>query len=220
MIRIESFFKHRTHSYGYGQLMPFVDPPRESEQTAPVGFHPTQAAPDTKPKNFNISGGILGAIGGTPLVPLEKHFPSSHFSCFAKLEGLNPGGSAKDRPSVAIIERALQTGEIDADTLVVEASSGNTGIGLAMVCAYHGLRLCCLLDPKVTTQNVDILLAYGAEIEMIGHPGQATAELLPAKLRRIEVILQEEKNSFWVNQYASLENSGMNPCQTLPDLQP
>jgi 2,3-diaminopropionate biosynthesis protein SbnA len=198
--------------------MPFVDPPRESEQTVPVDFHPTHAAPDTKAKNFNISGGILSAIGGTPLVPLEKHFPSSHFSCFAKLEGLNPGGSAKDRPSVAIIERALQTGEIDANTLVVEASSGNTGIGLAMVCAYHGLRLRCLIDPKVTTQNVDILLAYGAEIEMIGHPDQATAELLPAKLRRIEVILQEEKNSFWVNQYASLENSGAHYRSTIKEI--
>lgn len=65
---------------------------------------------------------------------------------------------------------ALQTSEVNSDTLIIESSSGNTGIGLAMVCAYHGLRFRCLIDPKVTQQNVDILRAYGAEIEMIGHP--------------------------------------------------
>lgn len=66
-----------------------------------------------------MAGGILGAIGGTPLVHLENIFASSHFNCYAKLEGMNPGGSSKDRPSVAIIERALQTGEINSDTLVI-----------------------------------------------------------------------------------------------------
>jgi len=198
--------------------MSLIDPARESDQAGASEFHPTRAAPGAELKNFNISGGILGAIGGTPLVLLEKHFASSHFHCFAKLEGLNPGGSSKDRPSVAIIERALQTGEIDANTLIIEASSGNTGVGLAMVCAYHGLRFRCLIDPKVTSQNVDILLAYGAEIEMIGHPDQATSELLPAKLKRIEVILQQEGNSFWVNQYASRENSGAHYRSTIKEI--
>ena len=82
---------------------------------------------------------MLGAIGETPLVHLEKVFEPSKFDCFAKLEGLNPGGSSKDRPSVAIVESAIQTSEVNSETIIVEASSGNTGIGLAQVCAYHGL---------------------------------------------------------------------------------
>jgi 2,3-diaminopropionate biosynthesis protein SbnA len=181
-------------------------------------FRPTRPAPEEEQSAFRISGGILSAIGGTPLVQLENIFESSHFNCFAKLEGLNPGGSSKDRPSVAIVERALQTGEINSDTLIIEGSSGNTGIGLAQVCAYHGLRFLCLVDPKVTQQNIDILTAYGAEIEMTDQPDPETGELLPAKLKRIDEILTTVKNSFWVNQYASEENSGAHYRSTVKEI--
>ena len=181
-------------------------------------FHPTRIDHSQNPDGFMAPGGILGAIGGTPLVPLEKIFGASHFDCFAKLEGLNPGGSSKDRPSVAIIERALQTGDVNSDTLIIESSSGNTGIGLAMVCAYHGLRFRCLVDPKVTKQNLDILSAYGAEVEMIESPDEKTGEYLPAKLKRINEILSEVENSFWVNQYASLENAGAHYRSTIKEI--
>lgn len=167
---------------------------------------------------FSLAGGILGAIGETPLVRLDKIFKSMHFKCYAKLEGLNPGGSSKDRPSVAIIERALQNGEINADSLIIESSSGNTGIGLAQVCAYHGLRFRCLIDPKVTQQNIDLLVAYGAEIEMIEIPDAESGELLPAKLRRIEEILANVENSYWVNQYENRENSGAHYRSTVKEI--
>jgi cysteine synthase A len=201
-----------------GDLMLVENPSGGPGRTGPGEFHPTRPVSEAGAKHFEISGGILGAIGGTPLVQLKKIFGATHFDCFAKLEGLNPAGSSKDRPSVAIIESALQTGEINSDTLIVEASSGNTGIGLAMVCAYHGLRFRCLIDPKVTQQNVDILLAYGAEVEMIGHPAQDTAELLPAKLKRIHEILDKVENSFWIDQYASPENSGAHYRSTINEI--
>ncbi len=194
------------------------NPSRISDRTGPSEFHPTRPAPESANKDFKMSGGILSAIGGTPLVHLEKVFAPSHFDCFAKLESLNPGGSSKDRPSVAIVERALQTGEIDSNTLVVEGSSGNTGIGLAQVCAYHGLRFRCLVDPKVTQQNIDILAAYGAEIEFVEDPDPETGELLPAKLKRIDEILKTVKNSFWVDQYASPENSGAHYRSTVKEI--
>jgi cysteine synthase A len=201
-----------------GDLMLFKNQFRAPDRTGPGEFHPTRPAPENESKDFRMSGGILGAIGGTPLVRLEKFFASSHFECFAKLEGLNPGGSSKDRPSVAIVERALQTGEINADTLVVESSSGNTGIGLAQVCAYHGLRFRCLVDPKVTQQNIDILAAYGAEIELVEDPDPDTGELLPAKLKRIDEILKTVQNSFWVDQYTSPENSGAHYRSTVKEI--
>jgi len=185
---------------------------------SPCEFHPTRPAPAEEHNDFKLSGGILRAIGGTPLVHLENIFESSPFNCFAKLESLNPAGSSKDRPSVAIVERALQTGEVNADTLIIESSSGNTGIGLAMVCAYHGLHFRCLVDPKVTQQNLDILSAYGAEIEMIEHPDPETGEFLPAKLKRIDEILEKVENSFWVNQYASDENSGAHYRSTIKEI--
>ena len=184
----------------------------------PREFHPTRPVPEEERKNFKAGGGILGAIGGTPLVKLEKIFSSSNFDCYAKLEGLNPGGSSKDRASVAIVERALQTGEIDSDTLIIECSSGNFGVGMAQVCAYYGLRFRCLIDPKVTQQNVDILGAYGAEIEMIEHPDPETGELLPAKLKRVNELLETVDNSFWANQYASTENSGAHYRSTIKEI--
>ncbi len=201
-----------------GDLIPFKRSPGTTGRKQLREFHPTRSTPNGENNEFKIAGGILGAIGGTPLVHLEKIFGSSHFDCFAKLEGLNPGGSSKDRASVAIVESALQTGEINADTLIIEGSSGNTGIGLAQVCAYHGLRFRCLVDPKVTQQNVDILLAYGAEIEMIKNPDPESGELLPAKLKRIDEILAEVKNSFWINQYASRENSDAHYRSTIKEI--
>ena len=202
----------------YGDLIPFKRLTGFGDRKGLREFHPTRPASEEELQVFNMAGGILGAIGGTPLVQLEKIFESSHFDCFAKLEGLNPGGSSKDRPSVAIVERALQTGEINSDTLIIEGSSGNTGIGLAQVCAYHGLRFRCLVDPKVTQQNVDILAAYGAEIEMIDHPDPETGEFLPAKLKRIDEILATVDNSFWANQYASDENSGAHYRSTVKEI--
>jgi hypothetical protein len=113
-----------------GELMTLNSSSGAVGQQAPHEFHPTRPAPEEEYNEFMMAGGILGAIGETPLVQLKKIFGATHFDCFAKLEGLNPAGSSKDRPSVAIIERALQTGEINSDTLIIEASSGNTGIGL------------------------------------------------------------------------------------------
>ena len=177
-----------------------------------------QPHPERDSEAFNIGGGILAAIGGPPLVKLEKLFRSSPFECYAKLEGLNPGGSSKDRPSLAIIERGLETGEINSNTLVVECSSGNFGVGLAQVCAYHGLRFRCLIDPKVTRQNVDILTAFGAELEMIERPDPATGEILPAKLKRVREIQDTVDNTFWANQYASPENSGAHYRTTIQEI--
>jgi cysteine synthase A len=198
--------------------IPFKRSSGSAAHQIPHEFHPTRPASEEQQNEFNIAGGILGAIGGTPLVKLDKIFEPLHFNCYAKLEGLNPGGSSKDRPSVAIVEWALKTGEINSNTLVIEASSGNTGIGLAMVCAYHGLRFRCLVDPKVTKQNVDILTAYGAEIEMMVDPDPTDGEYLTAKLKRVDEILAEVDNSFWVNQYASDENSGAHYRSTVKEI--
>lgn len=200
----------------HGDLIPFKKPSGTTGRGRSGVPQPTPSA-DVQGE-FRLSGGILGAIGGTPLVRLDKIFASSQLACFAKLEGMNPGGSSKDRPSVAIVEKALRSGEIDADTIVIESSSGNTGIGLAQVCAFHGLRFRCLVDPKVTPQNIAVLRAYGAEIEMIEKPDPQTGEYLPAKLERIDELLETVENSFWVNQYASSENSGAHYRTTVKEI--
>lgn len=151
--------------------------------------------------------GILSAIGNTPLVRLTRIFPAASFQLFAKLEALNPGGSMKDRPAFRILKVGLQSGEISADTVVIESSSGNMGVGLAQACSYLGLKFICVVDPKTTAQNIRLLEAYGAQVEQVTEPDPQTGEFLQARLNRVQDLLASTQNGFWPNQYANLNNA-------------
>jgi len=162
--------------------------------------------------------GVLSVVGGTPLVELRRMYPGLGLRLFAKLEALNPGGSIKDRPALEILEAALRDGEIGPETVIVESSSGNMGIGLAQACAVFGLRLICVVDAKASRQNVRILQAYGAEIDYVAEPDPETGELLPARLNRVRQILQEIDTAFWPNQYANRHNSGSHYRTTMHEV--
>ena len=151
--------------------------------------------------------GILSAIGDTRLIRLRRVLKGLPFSLYAKLEGLNPGGSIKDRAALSILRRAFETGEVHPGTVVIESSSGNMGIGLAQLCASLGLRFICVVDAKTTAQNLAILKAYGAEIKLIRKPDPVTGEYLQARLDRVRALLSEVENSFWPNQYANIYNA-------------
>lgn len=162
--------------------------------------------------------GVLEAIGKTPLVRLHRLLGSETVRCYAKLEALNPGGSAKDRPALAMIQRAMADGLVKPSTVIIESSSGNMGIGLAQVCGYYGLRFICVVDIKTTQQNLNILRLYGAEIEMVTEPDPETNELLQARLKRVEQLQQEYPDSFWPNQYANRENSASHLRTTMREI--
>ncbi len=151
--------------------------------------------------------GVLATIGRTPLVRLTRLFPGNHFRLYAKLEGLNPGGSIKDRAAYSIIKNALETGTIHHDTTIIESSSGNMGIGLAQACLYLGLRFICVVDPKTTKQNIEILKAYGAEVDLVSEPDPVTHEFLQARLNRVQELLRTVPNSWWTEQYANVFNA-------------
>lgn len=153
-----------------------------------------------------MTEGILATIGHTPLVHLTRIFPDSDFRLFAKLEGFNPGGSAKDRPALHILRQGMRNGMIGPDTVVIESSSGNLGIGLAQACRYLGLRFICVVDPKTTAQNVRILEAYGAEINVVTSPDPATGEFLQARIDRVQALLDDVDDGYWPNQYANPSN--------------
>jgi len=161
---------------------------------------------------------ILDAIGGTPLVRLSKLFGDAGLDVYAKLEALNPGGSIKDRPAYNILSRALAAGDINSKTTVVESSSGNFAIGLAQVCGYLGLPLICVVDIKTTAQNVRIIEAYGARVDLVSKPDPVTGEYLQARLNRIKEILASVPNAFWPNQYANRNNSGSHYGSTMPEI--
>ncbi len=115
---------------------------------------------------------ILDTIGNTPLVEIKKLNSNPRVRVLAKLEYFNPGGSTKDRPALYMIEAAEKSGELTRDKTVIEATSGNTGIGLALVCGVKGYRLMLTMSEAVSVERRKILKARGAEILLTpGHLG-------------------------------------------------
>ena len=114
----------------------------------------------------NIKTGIGQLVGNTPLVELvniEKKL-GLQARIVVKLEYLNPAGSVKDRIAKAMIEDAMEKGKLNKDTVIIEPTSGNTGIGLAAMAAYKGLRVILTMPETMSVERRNILKAYGAEI--------------------------------------------------------
>jgi len=119
-----------------------------------------------------IHSNVLTLIGRTPLVALNRVNPFARVRLAAKLEELNPGGSIKDRVALAMIEQAEASGALTPEKTILEATSGNTGIGLAMVCAVKGYQLTLLMPESASDERKRIMLAYGAQIRLTpGHQG-------------------------------------------------
>jgi cysteine synthase A len=154
-----------------------------------------------------IKENIISMIGNTPLVRLGRIMEDVNIRLYAKLEGFNPGGSIKDRPALKLIEHGFQSGEINAETTIVESSSGNLGIGLAQVCSFLGLRFICVVDTKTTRSNLDILRAFGAEVSVVTEADARGRELLQARLDRVQEVREQIPNSYWPNQYANVANA-------------
>lgn len=165
-----------------------------------------------------LKDSVLEAVGQTPLVRLRQLFEESKVEVFGKLEALNPGGSIKDRPAYNILTHALASGAITRETTIVESSSGNFAIGLAQVCAYLRLRLVCVVDIKTTVQNIRIIEAYGARVDLVSEPDPVSGEYLMARLNRVRQILASVPSGFWPNQYVNADNSGAHYGSTMPEI--
>ena len=107
---------------------------------------------------------VLEAIGHTPLIRINRLCPATDVRLYGKLESANPGGSVKERIALAMIEAGEKSGELTPDKIVLEATSGNTGIGLAMVCAAKGYRCLLIMSESASLERRKIMQAYGAEI--------------------------------------------------------
>ncbi len=152
--------------------------------------------------------GILGAIGNTPLVKLERLLRESSLQVFAKLERFNPAGSIKDRAAISMLAEKMQDGTLQPNrSVIIESSSGNLGIGLAQACRYFGLHFVCVVDAKTTSQNIAILRAYGVEVEVVTDPDPATGEFLSVRLARVRELLESTPGAYWPDQYSNPLNS-------------
>lgn len=113
-----------------------------------------------------MSKSVLDLIGNTPLVLSESLNTKSGVRLYFKLEGQNPGGSVKDRPAYNMIKQAIKRGEIDQQTKLIEATSGNTGIALAMIAGLYGLNIELVMPESATKERVQTMRAYGARVTL------------------------------------------------------
>src|SRR5258706_10982698 len=120
----------------------------------------------TATRRAKMAGSVLELVGGTPLVRLNRIPKPGGAIVLAKLESLNPGGSVKDRIALAMVEDAEQRGVLKTGATLVEPTSGNTGIGLAMVCAGRGYRLILTMPDDMSAERQRLLSRYGAEIHL------------------------------------------------------
>ena len=158
---------------------------------------------------------IIDTIGKTPLVELtnlEKKY-NLKARIIAKVESFNPGGSVKDRIAKAMIEKAEKEGLINKDTVLVEPTSGNTGIGLSMVAASKGLRIILTMPETMSVERRNLLKAYGAELVLTeGSKGMKGA------IAKAEELAKEIPNSFIPSQFTNMANPNIHYLTTGPEI--
>ena len=144
---------------------------------------------------------ISRTIGSTPLVRLNKVAAGLDAEIFAKLEFFNPLGSVKDRIAAAMIEAAEADGRIDSNTLIVEPTSGNTGIALAFICAEKGYRVCLTMPETMSIERRKLLKHLGAELVLT--PGAAG---MRGAIEKAKEILSSDKKAFMPDQFNNPAN--------------
>lgn len=157
---------------------------------------------------------LLDAIGNTPLVQITAINPNPRVRILAKLEGNNPGGSIKDRPARQMILAAEASGELTTDKTILEPTSGNTGIALAMIAAARGYRIKLAMPACVSMERRSVLEAYGAEIVL--SPG---CEKTDGAIRLAHKIYGEEPGHYYMpNQYDNPNNPLAHELTTGPEI--
>ena len=143
---------------------------------------------------------ILEGIGNTPVIKLNKLFPNN-VEVWMKLEKQNPGGSLKDRIALAMIEKAEREGKINKDTLIIEPTSGNTGVGLAMVCAVKGYKLVLVMPESMSVERRKLMSSYGAQFVLT--PKEAGTS---GAIKKAMEMGNEIKNSWIPQQFENPAN--------------
>lgn len=159
---------------------------------------------------------ILGAIGNTPLVRLSRIGRDLPVPLYAKLEFMNPGGSVKDRVGANIIEQAEKRGEIQPGGTIVEATSGNTGVGLAIAAALKGYKTIFVMPDKMSNEKILLLRAYGAKVVIT--PTAVAPEDPRSYYEVAKKFARETPNAILANQYHNPDNPKTHEMTTGPEL--
>ncbi|MFN0092823.1 MAG: cystathionine beta-synthase [Acidimicrobiales bacterium] len=165
---------------------------------------------------MEIADSVLDLVGNTPLVRLRRVVEGIACPVVAKLETTNPGGSVKDRPAIAMIDEAERTGQLRPGGTIIEPTSGNTGVGLAIVAAQRGYRCVFVMTDKVSPEKVSLLRAYGAEVVVC--PVAVPPEDPASYYSVAERLVRETPGAFRPNQYGNPMNPAAHEASTGPEI--
>ncbi|WP_417887341.1 PLP-dependent cysteine synthase family protein [Zunongwangia sp.] len=159
---------------------------------------------------------ILGTIGNTPLVKMNVLTSEIEALVLAKYETFNPGNSVKDRMALKMVEEAEEKGLINKGGTIIEGTSGNTGMGLALAAIVKGYKMVCVLSDKQSKEKMDILKAVGCEVVVC--PTNVAADDPQSYYSVARKMAEETPNSWYVNQYDNLANSKAHYESTGPEI--
>lgn len=162
-------------------------------------------------KNTNITN----AVGNTPIIKLNTVTKDVESEIYVKLEYMNPGGSIKDRMGIYMIEKAVENGDLKPGGTIIECTSGNTGVGIALYANTHGYKCIFVMADKQSKEKIDNLKAYGAKV--IVCPTNVEPED-PRSYYSVAASLKSLPNSFHVNQYENIYNAECHYQQTGPEI--
>ena len=162
---------------------------------------------------MRIASNVAELVGNTPLVKLNRLAPANGATIALKLEFFNPAHSVKDRIAVAMLDAAEAAGKITPDTIVLEPTSGNTGIGLAMVCAARGYKSAFVMPETMSRERKLLLKAYGAELILT--PG---AEGMPGAVRKAEELAAADPRYFIPQQFENPANPAIHRATTAEEI--
>ena len=163
--------------------------------------------------SLKIASNVTELIGNTPLVKLNRIASGIDGTIAVKLEFFNPAHSVKDRIAAAMIDAASAAGKITADTIVLEPTSGNTGIGLAMVCAARGIKSCFVMPETMSRERRLLLKAYGAELVLTPGP-----EGMAGAIRRAEEMAAADVRYFIPQQFENPANPAVHRATTAEEI--
>ena len=165
---------------------------------------------------MNYFDNILGTIGNTPLIKLNKVTSEIEATVLAKVEYFNPGNSVKDRMAIKMVEDAEKDGRLKPGGTIVEGTSGNTGMGLALAAIVKGYKLICVTNDKQSKGKIDVLKAVGAKVIIC--PTKVDPDDPSSYYSTAKRISDETENSWYVNQYNNLSNREAHYLSTGPEI--
>ncbi len=162
---------------------------------------------------YPLSSNVVQLIGKTPLLRLRRIPDKEHAQIICKLESFNPGGSLKDRVALSMIEDAEKRGLLKPGGTLVEPTSGNTGIGLAMICAQKGYRLILCMPEDMSQERRVVLKAYGAELVLT-----PAANFMAGAVEKAQEILKTYPDYYMPGQFSNRANPEAHLCTTAPEI--